>query len=320
MSPLSDKYEGVILAAGGGSRIRPLSSSLPKPMLPICNKPIIQYQVEHLVSLGIRKIFIVCGQLRETFQEHFSDGQKLGATIEYIQQDKPLGIAHALAKVERVVSKPFMLFLGDIFFITRDLSLMIDLFERRQACAALAVKHEPNPEYIKRNYAVLLHESGLVRRVVEKPRYPMNNLKGCGIYLFDLPVFDAVRRTPRTAMRDEYELTSSIQILIDDGYPVYPSEVIDWDMNITVIDDLLLCNLMVLDLSGKETEISDSATLHPDTQIRRSVIGDKVVIDHPIRIENSVILADTHINERKDIQSSLLSSRFQYTPPPKDFS
>lgn len=312
MNPLTGKYEGVILAAGGGSRIRPLSSDLPKPLLPICNKPIVQYQVEHMISLGIRKIFIVCGQLRETFERCLGDGTSFGVSIEYLLQEKPLGIAHALSRVESAVSGPFMLFLGDIFFKTRDLPYMIDLFEKRNACAILAVKQEPNPEYIKRNYAVSLHESGLVRRVVEKPRYTTNNLKGCGLYLFDLPVFDAVRRTPRTAMRDEYELTSAIQILIDDGYPVYPAEVIEWDMNITFIDDLLLCNMKALDLSGKDKEVSDSAILHPQAEVQRSVVGHGVVIDHPIVIADSVIMPDTHVREARDIRSSLVSSHFDH--------
>ena len=315
MNQISQGYEGVILAAGGGSRIRPLSSSFPKPMLPICNKPIIHYQVEQLASLGIRKIFIVCGQLQDIFYKYFGSGERWGVSIEYIRQEKPLGIAHAIAQVEPVVSRPFILFLGDIFFITRDLSRMIDLFERRLASAVLGVKQEPDPEYIRRNYAVMLHESGLVRRVVEKPRYSRSNLKGCGIYLFDLPFFDAVRRTPRTAMRDEYEATSAIQILIEDGYPVYSSEIIDWDMNITFIEDLLLCNLKVLDQLGSECVIGENASIHPQARIRRSVIGDKVVIHHPITVQDSVILADTHIQEQRDISGSLVGPGFQYTQP-----
>jgi dTDP-glucose pyrophosphorylase len=309
----TSKYSGVILAAGTGSRIKPLSWSYPKPMLPICNKPIIQYQMESMVDLGIKDIFIVCSHLKEAFQKYFQDGHQLGVSIRYVEQEKPLGIAHALAGVEKYVKTPFLLFLGDILFITRDLHKMLDLFEKRQACGILAVKQESNPDYIKRNFAVLLHESKMVKRVVEKPRYISNNLKGCGIYLFDLPIFDSVRRTPRTAMRDEYEITSSIQILIDDGYPVYPAEVIEWDMNITVLDDLILSNLMMLDFLNKESEIGKNVRLHPETKIIHSVVGNDVVIEHPLTIQDSMIMPGTRIIGRDDIHKSLVSNDYRHT-------
>jgi len=309
----TSKYSGVILAAGTGSRIKPLSWSFPKPMLPICNKPIIQYQIESMIDLGIKDIFIVCGHLQKAFQKYFQDGHELGVSIRYVEQEKPLGIAHALAGVEKYVKTPFILFLGDILFITRDLHKMLDLFEKRQACGILAVKQESNPEYIKRNFAVLLHESKMVKRVIEKPRYISNNLKGCGIYFFDLPIFDAVRRTPRTAMRDEYEITSSIQILIDDGYPVYPAEVIEWDMNITVVDDLILSNLRMLDFLNKDKVIGKDVRLHPEIKIIHSIIGDDVVVEHPLTIQDSMIMPGTSVISQYDIHKSLVSNDYRHT-------
>jgi dTDP-glucose pyrophosphorylase len=308
-----NRYSGVILAAGTGSRIKPLSFSYPKPMLPICNKPIIQYQIESMISLNITEIFIVCGHLRKELQKFFKHGEQLGVSIRYIEQEKPLGIAHALAMVEQYVKTPFLLFLGDILFITKHLQEMLDLFENRQACGILAVKREKDAEYIKRNYAVLLHESGMVKRVVEKPRYISNNLKGCGIYFFDLPIFDAIRRTPRTAMRDEYEITSSIQILIEDGYPVYPAEVIEWDMNITVMNDLILGNLKMLNFLNKDNAVGKGVRLNPGTKIIHSVIGDRVVVNHPIIIRDSVIMPKTKVVSREDIDKSLVTNDFHYT-------
>ena len=301
-----DKYYGVILAAGTGSRIQPLSLSFPKPLLPICNKPVIQYQIEIMIRLGIKKIFIVCGHLKKGLQDRFQDGRDLGVTIQYVEQEKPLGIAHALARVEPYVDRPFLLFLGDIFFITKDMHEIVNPFENRQACGVLAVKQEPRPEYIKRNYAVLVHESGMVKRVVEKPRYISNNLKGCGIYFFDLPIFDAVRRTPRTAMRDEYEITSSIQILIDDGYPVFPAEVIEWDMNITIVDDLILSNLKMLDLLHRESEIGMNVHYHPEAEFVHSVIGHNAVIEHPITIQDSVVMPETTVSSTSDLKNVLI--------------
>ena len=302
----SNKYHGVILAAGLGARIKPLSFSYPKPLLPICNKPIIQYQIESMINLGIKKILIVCGQLKESIQKRFKDGSTLGIRIKYVEQERPLGIAHALLRAEPYVDKPFLLFLGDIFFITTGLNEMLDLFKKRQACGILAVKQELREEYIRRNYAVLLHESGMVKRVVEKPRYLSNNLKGCGIYFFDLPIFDAIRHTPRTAMRDEYEITSSIQILIDDGYPVYPAKVIEWDMNITVVDDLILSNLKMLDMLKMDNEIGRNISCPHNSQIIHSVIGHNVIIEHPIVIQDSVIMDNTRITTKDDLKNVLV--------------
>ena len=303
----SNKYHGIILAAGLGARIKPLSFSYPKSMLPICNKPIIQYQIESMINLGIKKILIVCGQFKKSIQKQFKDGSNLGIRIQYVEQEKPLGIAHALLRAEPYVDRPFLLFLGDIFFITTGLNEMLDLFEKRQACGILAVKQELRDEYIRRNYAVLLHESGMVKRVVEKPRYLSNNLKGCGIYFFDLSIFDAVRRTPRTAMRDEYEITSSIQILIDDGYPVYPAEVIEWDMNITIVDDLILSNLKKLDILKKDNEIGRNVSCPPKSQIIHSVIGHNVIIESPIVIQNSVVMDNTRITTKDDLKDVLVT-------------
>lgn len=307
------KYAGVILAAGSGYRIQPLSFSCPKPMLQICNKPIIQYQIECMVGLGIMEIYIVCRNLKGELHTYFQDGKDMGIKIQYVEQDKPHGIAHALSKVERFITKPFLLFLGDILFITKDMKKILGLFENRQACGILAVKEENHPDYIKRNYAVFLHESGMVQRVVEKPRYVVNNLKGCGIYFFDLPIFDAIRRTPRTAMRDEYEITSAIQILIDDGYPVYPADVIEWDMNITFVDDLIVSNFKMLGLLDKDNVIGRNVNMHPETKIIRSIVGHEVIIEHPITIQESVIMQGTKIVSQNNITRSFIMNDFNYT-------
>jgi len=261
-------------------------------------------------DVGIEEVFIVCGHLREQFQERFRDGRDLGLRIQYVHQDNPLGIAHALSRTEPYVKAPFLLFLGDIFFVAANLRKMLDMYERKEACGILAVKREANPDMIKRNFAVLLHESGNVKRVIEKPRYITNNLKGCGIYLFGLPMFDAVRRTPRTAMRDEYEITSSIQILIDDGYPVYPAEVIDWDMNITIVDDLIVTNLGVLDSLNKDSEIGRNVRFPQGTRVVRSVIGDDVCVEHPITIRNSVIMAGSRVTHTGDLNDSFVMGDF----------
>jgi dTDP-glucose pyrophosphorylase len=282
---------GVILAAGRGTRIKPLNLYTPKPLLPVCNKPVIEYQLEDMGRIGIKRIFVVVGHLKNEIMTHLGDGSRWGFEITYVEQKQMLGIAHAVAQLEPVIDSPFLLFLGDIFVVSKNLESMVDLFWRREAGAVLAVKHEPNPEFIRRNFSVMLHPSGAVVRVIEKPRYLPNSLKGCGLYMFDLAIFDSIRRTPRTAMRDEYEITNAIQILIDDGFPVYPAEALEWDMNLTFAYDLLDCNLRELKRLGLARLVGDNVQMPPGTVIEDSVIGDNVVIRHPITVRHSLVLS-----------------------------
>jgi glucose-1-phosphate thymidylyltransferase len=301
MDQNNQEIYGVILAAGEGARLRPLSFHQPKPMLPICNKPIIQHQIEFMKTIGIRSFRIVVGHLGRHIMETFGDGSEQGVQIRYVIQQKPLGIAHAVYQLEDELDGPFLLFLGDIFLVPKNLNTMLDIFSNRGASAVLAVTEENRPEYVKRNFAVSVSEDGIIQKVVEKPRYVQDKLKGCGIYLFDLPVFDAIRRTPRTAMRDEYEITTAIQILIDDGLPVYPANVVEWDMNVTLPCDLLGCNLRLLDYTDQEKLVGSNVTKPDNVQITRSVIGDNVCINHPISISNSLIMKETVIDSKHDL-------------------
>ena len=292
---------GVILAAGRGTRIKPLNLYTPKPLLPVCNKPVIVYQIEDMRRIGVKRVVIVVGHLKNELMTHLGDGSRWGVEITYVEQKQMLGIAHAVAQLEPVIDSPFLLFLGDIFVVSKNLESMVDLFWRREAGAVLAVKHEPNPEFIRRNFSVMLHPSGTVVRVIEKPRYLPNSLKGCGLYMFDLAIFDSIRRTPRTAMRDEYEITNAIQILIDDGFPVYPAEAVEWDMNLTFAHDLLDCNRRELQRLGRDSLVGQNVQMPPGTVIEDSVIGDDVVIRHPITVRHSLVLNGSVLETEEDV-------------------
>ena len=146
---------------------------------------------------------------------------------------------------------------------------------------------------MKRNFAVIEDGKGRVLRVVEKPRYVENQIKGCGLHIFDQRVFDAIRRTPRTAMRDEYEITESIQLMINDGYRVHHRPAVEDDINLTYPTDLLRINLIELARRGLENVIGRDVTMADGTVVENSVIGDQVVITHAIRIRNSVIFPRT---------------------------
>jgi len=303
----SNRFVGVILAAGKGTRMAPFSQRFPKPLLPICNRPILEYQIEYMKKAGIRDIILVIGHLGYAIARHFGDGDSFGVRIRYVEQETTLGIAHAVGRLEPHISSPFLLFLGDIFFITDDLSLMMNRMLEEKASAVLAVKREKDPEAIKRNFAVLLNEEGRVKRVIEKPRYVTNSIKGCGLYLFDLHIFDAIRRTPRTAMRDEYEITDAIQILVDDGFPVVAADIVREDMNVSYPHDLLLCSLEELRHRNQPYLVGKDCGLHPGVRLERTVVGDRVRISTPIRITDSVLFPDTVVDSPVDLDKYIVT-------------
>jgi len=304
---IRDTICGVILDAGAGLRLRPLSFQQPKPMLPICNKSIIHHQIEFMKAAGISRFFIVVGHMGRHIMDEFGDGSQAGVRIHYVIQEKPLGIAHAVYQLEEEVNGPFLLTLGDIFFVPKDLGSMIRVFHEKEATAVLAVMQEMRPELVKRNFTVDLDASGFVTKVIEKPRYVKTNLKGCGIYLFDQPIFDAIRRTPRTAMRDEYEITTSIQILIDDGLAVYPSESVEWDMNVTVPCDLLECNLNFLKYRNQDVVIGDNVQYPDGMEFRNTVVGADVVFRHPIKITNSLVTGGAFVESKRALDRVIIT-------------
>jgi len=308
-----DELVGVILAAGKGTRMMPFSVKYPKPILPICNKAILEYQIDHLKALGITKLIVVISHLGYQIAKYFGDGRSLGVDITYVEQKDTLGIAHALGQVEAHVKSPFVLFLGDIFFETNNLERMVEMHREGigdQQASVLAVKREDDEERIKRNFAIILEEGTMdrVERVIEKPRYVHDEIKGCGLYLFDLHIFDAIRRTPRTAMRDEYELTEAIQILVDDGYPVRIAEVVVDDINLSYPFDLLNCSLLHMRNSGQENVIGKDTEIHPDAKIVNSVVGDRVRVTEPITIESSMIFPDTVVTATEDIRRYIVTN------------
>jgi dTDP-glucose pyrophosphorylase len=159
---------------------------------------------------------------------------------------------------------------------------------------------------VRRNFVIQADERGRVHRVIEKPRYVDSQLKGCGLYVFDPHIFDAIRRTPRTAMRDEYEITDSIQILINDGYIVHHQPIVERDLNLTKPDDLLMINLIELERSGLPRLVADSVSAPDGTRIERSVVGAGVAIRHPIRISNSVIMPNVMVEASTDLDAVVM--------------
>tara|TARA_R110002072_G_scaffold116551_5_gene247084 strand:+ start:4329 stop:5291 length:963 start_codon:yes stop_codon:yes gene_type:complete len=298
----AEKYSGVLLAAGKGSRMAAFSSHIPKPMLPVGNKPLLVHQIEMLREVGITDIVVLIGHKGFEIARVLGDGSSLGVHLTYVEQTETLGIAHAVGQLENAVEKPFLMFLGDIYFVAKDIDGMFEQFERQAGGAVLATKIEEDPLAIRRNYSVQLEEGGRVVRVVEKPRHVSNKLKGVGLYLFDLTIFDAIRRTPRTAMRDEYEITEAIQVLINDGEHVSAVNAVYDDVNLTYPADLLRVNLQLAQENPDGNLIADDAEVHPSAILSNTVVGpgarvsSGAVMSNCVVFEKAVVAADSHFS------------------------
>lgn len=307
MGKLDSRMVGVILAAGKGARMYPFSERSPKPILPILNRPLLAHQIEVMRDCGITEVHIVVGHLGYQVAGAFGDGSQYGVKINFVEQESTLGLAHAVGALESRVQVPFLLMLGDIYFhLKAPLGPLCEQVLRGEVNANLVSMYEPDPEMVRRNFVIQADENGRVHRVIEKPRYVDSQLKGCGLYVFDPHIFDAIRRTPRTAMRDEYEITDSIQILINDGYVTHHHPIAERDLNLTKPADLAMINLIELSRAGLPYLIDPTATLASGTTVDRSVIGKNVTVQHPIRISNSVIMPGVTVTASTDLDSVVM--------------
>jgi glucose-1-phosphate thymidylyltransferase len=307
VADLDGRMAGVILAAGKGARMYPFSERSPKPILPILNRPLLTHQIEVMRDSGIAEIHIVVGHLGYQVASTFGDGSRYGVRIHFIEQESMLGLAHAVGALESRVQLPFLLMLGDIYFhLKSPLRPLIDQVLDGRTNANLVSMYEPDPAMVRRNFVIQADELGRVQRVIEKPRYVDSQLKGCGLYVFDQHIFDSIRRTPRSAMRDEYEITDSIQILINDGYVVHHHPIVERDLNLTKPEDLLTINLLELSRRGLPHLLGERVSAPSGVRIERSVIGDHVIIRHPIRISNSVIMPNVVVDQTTDLDSVVM--------------
>lgn len=303
------KYMGILLAAGHATRTGTLRDEFPKPILPIGNKPLLVHQIELLRSMGIIDITVLIGHKGYQITRVLGDGERHGVRLQFVEQKSMLGIAHALGQLENYVDRPFLLFLGDIYFVPKDIGSMFRVFEEENCGAVLATKQETDVSAIRRNFSVILDNTGKVVRVIEKPRHVVNNLKGVGLYLFDLQVFDAIRRTPRTAMRDEYEITDSIQVMIDDGHVVRSTDAVHDDLNVTYPEDLLWINLALARREHGGILVADSARVEAGAKIENTVIGARVDVPAGACVTNSLVFDDVRIAPNAVIDSAIVTPR-----------
>jgi glucose-1-phosphate thymidylyltransferase len=323
---------GLILSGGKGTRLRPLTHTSAKQLVPVANKPVLFYGIEAMADAGIQEVgIIIAPETGAEIQAAAGDGSQFGIKIEYIEQDAPLGLAHALITAEGFLGdSPFVMYLGDN--LLRDgIVDLVKTFRSDQPDALILLTPVPDPE----SYGVAELSDGRVARLVEKPKDPQSDLALVGVYMFTPAIFEAAHSIEPSA-RGELEITDAIQALVDKGMRVDPHIVHGWWKDTGQVQDMLEANQLILDdLDEKiEGELIDSrvegrvviaegarlerATVRGPAIVGRgttitdayigpyTAIGDDVAIDHA-ELEHSIVLSGSSISDLEyRIEASLI--------------
>jgi len=277
--------KAVILAAGEGTRLRPFSFTRPKHLLPIIGKPLLEHTIHSLKKIGIEEIIIVIGYLEEMIREYFEDGSKHGVNIEYVNQEVIEGTAAAIKLVENVVDKkPFLLQYGDVLVPSEAYPPLLKKYEEDSSSAIISVREVEDPS----KFGVLEVKGDNVLKIVEKPKpgTEPSNLVNAGIYVFTSEIFDAINQTGKST-RGEYEITDSMQILIDANKKVIKYELPCWWKDIGLPWNLLEANQLLLPSIKFEQKgiVEDGVHIHGDVGIGEgSRIKSGVYIEGPVLI------------------------------------
>jgi len=288
------QMRGVILSGGKGSRLRPLTYTGAKQLVPIANKPILFYGIEQLVEAGVEEIAIVVSpETGDQVRAATGDGGRFGARIRYVTQPEPRGIAHAIRLCREMTGDaPFVTFLGDNF-LTHGIVPYAQAFLGSGADAGVLLKQVPDP----REFGVARFEGERLVQVVEKPKDPPSDLAVIGIYFFTPCVYEAIDALQPSA-RGEYEVTDTIQWLIDSGRNVRADVVKgDW-IDTGKREDLLTANRLILETLERDTsrgriddrsKVEGRVVLQEDCQIINSVIAGPAIIGERARIEDAYV-------------------------------
>ena len=283
--------KGLILSGGAGTRLRPITHTSAKQLVPVANKPILFYGIEDLARAGIKQIGIVVGETRDEIVAAVGDGSRFGVEVTYLPQEAPLGLAHAvLIAADFLGDDDFVMYLGDNL-LRQGIGSFVEAFEHdRNSAAAPAFDRQPetpsaqillahvaDPE---RFGVAELGEHDEVVRLVEKPKVPPSDLALVGVYLFDKSIHEAVRAIAPSA-RGELEITDAIQWLIDQGHRVRHEVVDGWWIDTGKLEPLLEGNRLILEtldrsIAGSVDEASRIDHILSSPEVRRDITRGQV--------------------------------------------
>ncbi len=289
MEPL----KGLILSGGAGTRLRPITHTSAKQLVPVANKPVLFYGIEALVDSGVKEIgIIIAPETGDEIREAAGDGSQFGAEITYIVQDKPAGLAHAVLTAEDFIGdSPFVMYLGDN--LLRDgLRDLVASFRADEPHALILLTPVDDPE----SYGVAELDGERIVRLIEKPKEPPSNLALVGVYLFTSAIF-AAARSLEPSWRGEYEITEAIQALIDDGHKVQSEVVRGWWKDTGQLADMLEANRLVLEEleTRVEGEVDESSRVEGRVVLERGASLTRSVVRGPAVIGAGACIEDAYI-------------------------
>jgi glucose-1-phosphate thymidylyltransferase len=306
--------KGLILSGGRGTRLRPITHTSAKQLVPVANKPVLFYGIEAMAEAGIEEIgIIIAPETGDEIRDVTGDGSAFGVRITYIVQDEPAGLAHAVLTAEPFLGdSPFVMYLGDNL-LQGGMRELVDAFREHAPDALILLTPVPDPE----NYGVAELSDGRVVRLAEKPAEPKTDLALVGVYMFTAAIHDAARAIDPSP-RGELEITDAIQYLVDRGDRVEPHIVRGWWKDTGRLDDMLEANRLVLDtlVARVEGELIDSqvdgrVVVEPGARLERTVVRGPAVIGAGARLTNCYIgpytaIGDDCVIERAEVEHSIL--------------
>jgi len=297
----------LVLSGGEGSRLRPLTHTQAKQLIPIAGTPILFHAIEAIRDAGIVEVGIVVGQTGDEVRAAVGDGSRWGVRVTYIEQEAPLGLAHAVMTAAAFVrGQPFLMYLGDNVLL-EGLTRFVEEFERTRPDAQIFLSRVAEPQH----FGVAVLEGDRVVRLVEKPREFISDVALVGVYLFDDSILEACD-TLRPSWRGEYEITEAIQWLIDHGKTVRAEMVSGWWKDTGKPEDLLEANRMMLSVStggilgdvDAATTIEGAVTVVAGAKVTDSVLRGPLMIGAACIVERSTLGPDVSLEQGCEIVGS----------------
>src|SRR5215203_2536458 len=299
--------KGLILSGGKGTRLRPLTYTSAKQLVPIANKPVLFYGIEAIAAAGIRDIGIVVGDTQAEIRAAVGDGSKFGVRVTYLEQDAPRGLAHAVKISQDFIGDDaFVMYLGDNL-LNKGITHFVEEFQREKPAAQILLARVPDPQM----FGVAQLENGRVVRLVEKPKEPIGDLALVGVYMFGPQVFESVNRI-KPSFRNELEITDAIQDLIDRGLTVRPHIVDGWWKDTGKLEDMLEANRLILDTIERridgtvdaQSRVEGKVIIEPGAVVEHSVIRGPVIVGARARIVNAFVGPFTSIMNDAEVRDS----------------